>query len=525
MKRLLSTMVVGLAGIQVMTLEASTRPKLVVGIIVDQLRTDYLENLQDKFGSGGFRLLMDKGAFFKDVEFNVPVLDEASATAIIQTGTYPRQNGIPSAEIYNPSTKSLVSVFHDPDYIGNFTTETYSPSSLGVTTLTDEIAVEGKGKSLVHSIGPNAEGVIILAGHAGNSAFWINDNTGKWATSTYYKNPPAPLQNRNYNSPLVNRLDTMRWRPLKSGEYYIDIPEEKLEEGFRYTFPRSDRDVFSLYKQSPYVNSDITDAATEYISGLNFGANREVMDVLNLTYTVAPYPSVKSGDGKYEIEDSYLRLDQDLSRLFKALDNHFGLDNVLVYVASTGYTTEPERETELFRLPSGSFSVKRAISLLNAFLSAKYGNASYVDQYSRGHIYLDHASIELKNLDVAKIAEESRDFLVRMSGVADAYTVSDLQSPSVSRLEGHRLSIDPKISGDIILEFTPGWKVTDDTRYPAETQKNLTTAYPAPAFILSPEVSAQVIESPVEAVSIAPTVANILRIRSPNAAIAKALKL
>lgn len=525
MKHLLSTVVVGLAGIQGMNLEASSRPKLVVGIIVDQLRTDYLETLQDKFGAGGFRLLMDKGAFFKDVEFNVPVLNEASATAILQTGAYPRQNGIPSAEIYSPAAKSRVSVFNDPAYIGNFTTETYSPGALGVTTLTDEIAVDGKGKSLVHSIGPNAEGVIILAGHAGNSAFWINDDSGKWATSTYYKNPPAPLQNKNYNSPLVNRLDTMRWRPLKSGEYYVDIPGDKLNEGFRYTFPRSDRDVFTLYKQSPYVNADITDAATEYISGLNFGGNPGVIDVLNLGYTLAPYPAIGTGDGKYEIEDTYLRLDRDLSRLFQALDRRIGLDNVLVYVASTGYFEEPERDAGLFRLPAGSFSVKRAISLLNAYLSAKYGNASYVDQYSRGHIYLDHAAIELKNLDVARIAEESRDFLIRMSGVADAYTVSDLQSPAVSRLEGHRLSNDPKISGDIIIEFTPGWKVSDDTRYPAEIQKNQTTAYPSPAFILSPEVSAQVVESPVEAVALAPTVAKILRIRSPNAAVSKALKL
>lgn len=521
MSRLLKSVIISLASFQGITLAAQERPRLVVGIIVDQLRTDYLETLQDKFGDGGFRRLMEKGIFFKDIDFKVPDADAAVSTAIIQTGCYPRQNGIPSASIYDPSEKKSVSVFYDPAYIGNFTTETYSPAALRVTTLSDEIALEGNGSSVIHSIAPEPEQAIILAGHAGNSAFWFDDETGKWSSTTYYTSPPAVLQNKNYNSPLVTRLDTMKWIPSRPISSYPDVSSSRLREGFRYTFPRSDRDVFRLYRQSPYINAEITETATDYIKSLNLGKKPESTDVLNLGYTLASYPGINKGDGRYELEDSYLRLDSDLEKLFREIDRTVGMENVVVYLSSTGFFTEPERDLQQFRLPTGIFSVRRALSLLNSYLAAKYGNGAYVGQYSDGHIYLDRQSIEEHNLDLIKVSEDARDFLVRMSGVSDAYTVSDLQSPAVAQLEGHRLANDPKTAGDIILEFNPGWKVSDDTHYPAQEKKERTSAYPTPAFILGGNLPPQTIKHSVDAAVLAPTVARTLRIRSPNGAVEK----
>lgn len=525
MNRLVKSVMIGLAGIQGFSLAAGSRPKLVVGIIVDQLRTDYLETLHDKFGEGGFLRLMENGAFLKDVDFKIPNIDAASAAAIIQTGSYPRQNGITGAYVYSAAAKNIIPIFQDPNFIGNSTSETYSPSALRVTTINDEISADGGGIGKIHSIAPDAAESIVLSGHSGNSAFWINDETGKWSSTTYYTSPPSSIQNRNFSTPLLTRLDTMAWVPLKGADYYPDISFNRKMEGFKYTFPRSDRDVFKMYKLSPYVNSDITDAATDYVKLLNLGKHPEAIDVLNIGYTLAPYSMSGNSDGKYELEDSYLRLDQNLERLFKEIDRHIGLDNILVYVASTGYFVEPDRDRETLQLPGGNFSVKRALSLLNSYLSAKYGNGSYISQYAGGHIYLDHSQIESKGLDVAKIAEESRDFLVRMSGVSDTFTVSDLMSPTLPQLEGHRLGTDPKSAGDIILEFNPGWNVTDDSRYPPQSQPNKTSAYQTPVFIMGNGIARQVIETPVEATSIAPTIAKNLRIRSPNSALSKPIIL
>lgn len=525
MNRLLTSVMVGLVGIQGITLEAESRPKLVVGIMVDQLRTDYLDNLKDMLGTGGFRRLMEQGVYLKDVDFLIPGGDSTSASAIIQTGSYPRFTGISGNKFYDPILKSRAPIFNDAAYIGNFTDETYSPSALRVTTLSDEISIDSKGKSKIQTLAPDAAQAIVLAGHNANSAFWINDESGRWSSTTYYPNPPASVQNVNYNSPLISRIDTIKWVPLRKGEPYLDLSAQDVKEGFKYTFSRSDRDVFNLYKNSPFINNDITQIAAGYISELNLGKNPEAIDVLNLGYTLSPYPLTNSEDYKYPLQDAYLRLDKDLEQLFNVLDKQVGKDNILVYLFSTGYFAEPETDSQAYRLPGGTFSVKRSMSLLNAYLSAKYGNGAYVDQYSDGQVYLDESVIEEKNLDPAKVAEDARDFLVKMSGVADAFTSSDLMSPALDHLDSYRLAIDPKTSGNIILEFNPGWSVIDDTHYPPQPQINKTTSYLTPGFIMGEGFAPQIIEETVEAASIAPTLAKSLRIRAPNSSQSKPLKL
>ena len=525
MNLLLKSVVFGITGIQGVALAAEPRPKLVVGIMVDQLRTDYLENMKDMFVQGGFRRLMDNGVYFKDIDYIIPVKDATVASAIIQSGSYPRYTGVTGKTIYDPSVKSENSLFKDPNYIGNFTDETYSPAALRVTTLTDEIAVDNKGKGQIHSLSPDAAESIVLAGHAGNSAFWVNEETGRWSSTTYYPNPPASIQNRNYNEPLISRIDTMKWVPMRKGEPYVDVSAQEIKEGFKYTFSRSDRDVFALYKNSPFVNSDITQIATEYISDLKLGTNPETIDVLNLGYNLSPYPGAMDGDYKYLLQDAYLRLDRDLEVLFNNLDKKVGKENVLVYLFSTGYFTEPETDTHAYRLPGGIFSVKRSMSLLNAYLSAKYGNGAYVDQYSDNHIYLDKNVIEEKGLDLFNVAEDSRDFLVKMSGVSDAGTSMDYMSASLPQHKAQRLAIDPKTSGDIILEFNPGWKVIDDSKYPSQNQITTTAAYSAPGFIMGTGISPQIKEETVEATAIAPTLASALRIRSPNSTKDKPINL
>lgn len=525
MNYLLKSIFLGLAGLQGMTLLAESRPKLVVGIMVDQLRTDYLENLKDMLSAGGFKRLMEQGVYFNDVDFKIAGGDAASATAIIQTGAYPRQNGITAASIFDQNSKSLKSVFYDDKFLGNSTSETYSPGSLRVNTLTDELSVDEKGKSRIHSIAPEAEQAIVLAGHTGNSAFWINNETGRWASTTYYSSLPTILQNKNYQDPLISRLDTMKWIPLRAGEPYPGLSLQESRNGFRHSFSRSDKDVFTLYKNSPFVNKDITDSAIEYIQNLNLGNNSDATDVLNLGYTLSAYPNLDNSTYKYELQDSYLRLDKDLERLFSSLDKQVGRDKVLVYLVSTGYFEEPVEDYQQYRLPGGTFSVKRAISLLNAYLSAQYGNGAYVDQYADHHIYLNKKLLEEKQLDIAKIAEDSRTFLVRMSGVADAYTNSDLMSPSIADQESFRRSIDPRTGGDIILVFNPGWTVVDDSRYPSLIEKNKSNAYLFPGFIMGAGIVPDEIKETVDATVFAPTVAKNLHIRSPNSSVSKPLSI
>lgn len=408
MNRLITSVICGLVGINTMICADASRPKLVVGIVIDQLRTDYIEYLQNLFGEKGFRKLMRDGAFIRDIDYKVSGLDVASGTALVYTGGYPRHNGITASKVYDPATGEMTPVLNDATIIGNFTNETYSPAKLRLSTISDEISIDGVGFSAVYSIAPDAQQAIIMAGHSGTSAFWINDNTGKWATTTYYHEAPAQVMQRNYTSPISSRLDTLQWKPLLPLSSYPGLPAQKRIFDFKHTFPTSDRSVYRMYMASPMVNTEVTDVAITYLKDLKTGSRGDAIDMLNIGYTAAPYKYVQDGDLRLELEDSYIRLDGQLSRLFDAIDKYVGLNNTLVYVASTGYFDDAVEDDARYRIPSGYFSVKRALSLLNSYLAAKYGNGDYVDTYSAGHIYLDRKQIEEKKLNLQEVASGRR---------------------------------------------------------------------------------------------------------------------
>ena len=192
--------------------------------------------------------------------------------------------------------------------------------------------------------------------------------------------------------------------------------------------------------------------------------------MLNVGYTLAPYRYVTDGDFRPELTDAYLRLDGQLGRLFDAIDKYVGKENAVIWLSSTGYYDDAVIEDKKYRLPGGEFSMKRAKSLLNSYLSARHGNADYVGAFRDNHLYLDHKVLEDKNLNVQDVVADARSFLTKMSGVLDAFTFYDILSPSTPEEERLRLSLDPKTGGDIYVSFNPGWTIVNDIDYPAVTK-------------------------------------------------------
>lgn len=505
--------------------EDASRPKLVVGIVVDQLRTDYIEYLQTYFSERGFRRLMKDGAYMRDVDFKVKGLDAVSATAMLYTGAYPANTGVASATIYDPATRKHQPALSDPKTMGNFTNDSYSPENLRLSTLGDELAVDGLSLSAIYSFAADPQVAIIMTGHAGTGACWINDNTGNWATTTYYKNLPAPVSARNYSGSVASRIDTMQWKPSMPIDKFPGLPEQKKIYPFRHMFPRSDRDVYKRFGASPIGNSEVTDVAIECLKQMKIGGNSNSIDMLNIGYTLAPYKYVNDGDFRAELTDAYLRLDGQLGRLFEAIDKYVGAGNAVIWLSSTGYYDDAVIDDKKYRIPGGEFSMKRAESLLNSYLSALHGNADYVVAFRDSHLYLDHRILEDKKLDVSDVVADARSFLAKMSGVSDAFTLYDILSPSTPEEESLRLSIDPKKGGDIFVTFNPGWTVVDDIEYPPTSHPVRDTPVLSPAFLVAPGIAPQTISVSVDATALAPTVSSILRIRSPNGSVSKPLLL
>ena len=253
--------------------------------------------------------------------------------------------------------------------------------------------------------------------------------------------------------------------------------------------------------------------------------------MLALAYTVQPfmYGSQKDPDNRAELMDSYVRLDRDLARLFVAIDKQGpGMDSTLVFVAGTPVTRRQRRDDDKWALPYGEFSSKKAVSLLNMYLMAIYGNGDWVSGYHNGQLYLNHKLIKERNQKVEELRAESARFLTRMSGVGDAWTIDDIidrrasENPDAMRRNTHIAS-----SGDVVVNILPGWQEVDDDDTsddrPQTTQRAASAM--APAFILAPGVKAQTISTPVDARALAPTVTGLLRIRSPNGAASAPVRL
>lgn len=518
-RRLLTALVASMVTLTVVAQQPAPRPKLVVGIVIDGLRDDYLELLKGYFGEGGFRRLMEQGVMLDNVNFGT-YMDAAAATAVIYSGTSPAVNGIPASSVYSREHKRSYPIVLDAEEISNPRDESFSPKVLTVSTLSDEVRIDGGGFGSVYSVAPSAPQSIVMSGHAGNSAYWINDVTGKWTTGTYYKDVPPFISMRNYSKTVASRLDTLTWRPLMAPDKYPDLPAYKKFYPFRYLFQRNDVDRFRNYKTSGPVNTEITDMATDYINGLKLGGH-DAMDMLNLGYTLTPFLAAKDADSRIETMDSYIRLDRDLARLFDLIDKNVGLDSTLVMVAGTPVAPSSKPDDAKWGLSAGEFSPKRAISLLNMYMIPKYGNGEWVSGYYDSQIFLNHKLIQDNGLDAAAIRAEAADFLVKMSGVSRAWTIEDVRAGRAgTNADAVRRNTHVDYAGDVLLEVTPGWEIVETDPNTAKEKRTTVRSgiMTAPVFILAPQLVPAHITATTDARSIAPTVARLLRIRSPNAA-------
>lgn len=501
-----------------MTVSAQT-PKVVVGILVDQLRTDYLEQLRPYFGTDGFNRLIQEGVYIQDVDFKGSVSDAPSGAAVVYTGAWPSANGMAGKEVLDPVQKRNVpALASDPSK----TRIEYTPENLRLSTIADEYVINNGVMTRVYSVAGDPQVAVVTAGHAGTSAIWLDETVAKWATPTYYGTLPPTIGNKNRTYPPSSKIASTSWRPLHPASFY-GTDKTWSDGDFIYGFSGGTRDTYNRFKESAPFNTEVTDVAIDLLKSLQTGSTAPGM--VNLAYTVAPIGFDLDGDNRAELYDSYVRLDAEISRLLQAIDGSYGKGNALVFLSSTGYADEPEIPEAMARIPSGEITLKKIESLLNSYLSAKYGNGDYVTLIRDGKVYLDHSLAEKKGVEIRNLREEAKAFLLKMGGIGETFTVDEVVRADSPRMQNISLGIDPKNAADLFLFFTPGWTVTDDNVYPAVSEKVRLVSPPTPAFIISPGIAPEIITTTVDATAIAPTVSSLLRIRAPNGAATKPISL
>lgn len=522
MKKLTATslMAVCLLGSSTFTASAGS-PGIVVGIMVDQLRGDYIEHLRPYFGDNGFNRLISEGVYLTDVDFHNTVQDAPSGTAVIYTGAWPVANGIAAAEYLDPVRKKYVpTLAADPGK----TNSDFSPENLKLSTIADELWISNGSLTKIYSIAGDPQAAVAAAGHIGNAAIWLDESTGRWTSPQYYGMMPAVIANKNRTNPLSSKIVSFTWRPLHQASFY---PSGKTWNGsdFFYGFSGANRETYSKFKASPLFNEEVTEAAIDLLKSIHSSNTADTPGMVNIAYTLAPVSFDYDGDNRPELMDSYMRLDSQLGRLLDAIDKEYGKDNAVVFLSSTGYAQEPNIPEVDARIPSGEITLRKAESLLNSFLSANYGNADYIAIIKDGKLYFDQKEIQRKGLDIKKLRAEAKDFLLRMGGIGDAVTIDEVLHSENRKAQELALGIDVKNTPDLFLFFSPGWIVTDDNAYPPVSKTYRLSSPPTPGFILAPDLLPQTISNPVEATAIAPTITSLINIRAPNGASSKPISL
>jgi len=488
-------------------------PKLVISIVVDQLRGDYLQFFSPFFGEKGFKRLMNEGLVYHRLEFGFPNVGRSASIATIYTGTYPYYHGIVADKNFDFETRREVSVIHDDTYLGNYSVNRYSPLALLSSTIGDELKIASGGKSDVFTIAPDAEEAILSAGKYADAAFWLDDSNGKWATTTYYKNIPWYVDRYNTYQAIGNNPERT-WTPAYT--FYNGFPYTQNSTPFKYTITKGEYDRFLKIKQSPFINMEITDLAATFFEYADFG-KRMYPDFLAISYYAGNYKfSNRYDDFGWEIQDIYSRLDKEIEKLLDLADKKVGLKNVLVILSSNGYYDSSAKLPAGFQ-PQGEFYPNRCTSLLNMYLMAIYGSGNWVEGYYNEQIYLNKKLIENQNVNWNEILHKSAEFIARFSGVQDVTTAGQWFVDDAGRSVDFRRGMNKKISGDIFIELQPGWLVVN------ENQNNKTDyirnkAILSPLFIFGGNIRKEHVYRPIRATEIAPTVAFILRIRPPNAA-------
>lgn len=493
--------------------ESASVPKLVVTITIDQLRSDYMQAFTPLYSENGFKKLYNEGKVFQRAVNDFSPADRASAIATISTGATPYYNGIVSSSWLDRSTLRPVYCIADRRYKEEPGLVPASANKLLCTTIGDELKVYTQGDAKVFGIAPSSDAAILSVGHAADCALWIDDNTGEWVTSEYFKGAREKwIARYNEEHPLGTNIDNMVWQP--STETVTNITffsNGEKQKPFRHPFTGDRR--FVEFKRSALVNPCITDLALQCIDKNKIGTDRNT-DLLAITYYAGTYKDMALADCNLELQDTYLRLDSEIAKLITNIENRVGEGNVLFVFTSTGYSETTNADYKKFGINTGTFYINRTANLLNMYLSAVHGQDQYVDGTFHNQIYLNHKLLEQKNLRLSDILAQSRDFLMMSDGTRDIYTSDRILASDNTDIIRIRNTYNTTLCGDIVIEVAPGWQlINEDTgeSFCASASFNL-----FPIVFYGAGIDRDRISTLVTTDCIAPTISKCIRIRAPN---------
>lgn len=470
------------------TVSANT-PRLIVGIVIEDMNPDYIDRYWNKFGNGGFQRLFSKGFVCANHHFDNLVQRPSVNMATLSTGTTPSRHGIVNDCWVDRLKKKEINCINDDYYttVGSDSKEgNRSAAKLLSQTLGDRLKIVSNGRSRVFSIAMNSHSAVLSAGHSADGAYWLDQSSGKMISSSYYMQS-FPQWAFDYNGlKMADYYIGTSWTTLQDADSYKESNSDvKFKEpgylGKHNTFPynlsklkKESGGNYKILKTTPYGNTMVKDFAIQMIPKEQLGYDT-YPDLLTVTFSSMDYERYSFGPFSVEMEDIYLRMDKDIAELLKYVEDGFGTQNVLVYLTGlTSISYSSDYLKERFRMNTGNFNPESSVALLKSYLNIKYGAGEWVENFSNQNVYLNHDLIEKKKVNLNDIQSDVATFLNQFEGIAFAKAAFEIEADNFlgsGPLEAFQNNYYPKRSGDVMIKYEDGW-MPKDKFLPADYTEN-----------------------------------------------------
>ena len=513
------------------------RPKLVVGIVVDQMRWDFLYRYASHYGKGGFNRLLKHG--FSCDNTMIPYLPAFTAVghSCIFTGSVPAFSGIAGNDWIEQSTGQRMYCTDDSTVqgVGAETPESregkMSPRNMLVSSVTDELMMSDNFKSKVVGVSLKDRAAILPAGHSATAAYWMEDSTGHFITSNYYMTRlPAWVDSFNHKE-QVKAYMKKPWTPLlpKSSYWESDTDDQAYEGKFKgdstTAFPHNLDSSYkvskSTFRSTPFGNTLTLDFAKAAVDGYQLGAG-EFTDFLTINCASTDYVGHQFGINSIEEEDTYIRLDQDLATFFSFLDDRLGKDNYTVFLTADHGAAHAVWYSQNHDIPADYFLTAPLTDSLNVLLGKAFQTPNLVDTISNYQVTFNRTIIRDKKLEFNAIKKTALEWLRQRPGITYAIDMANVgESPVAEPVRTMVMNgFYSKRSGAIQLIPNAGWF---EGRGKTGTSHGTWNPYDThiPLIFMGWGVHAGHSNEPVYMTDIAPTVAALLHIQMPNGCVGK----
>lgn len=525
----------GTASAQQSNAAAIERPKLVVGIVVDQMRWDYLYRYQKRYTDGGFKRLLGEG--FSCENTMIPYVPSVTAIGhtCIYTGSVPSIHGIAGNNFVKDGKKVYCTDDDSVKPVGTTSVAALmSPRNLWVSTIGDEMKIASNGRAKVVGVALKDRASILPAGHNPNGAFWLDDQTGCFITSSYYMDRLPKWVEAFNDKRLPEQYLSQKWNTLYPKNTYTESAtdeneyENGIREGVKATLPLNLPELYKKYgygiiRNTPFGNSLTLDMAKAAIDGEQLGADDET-DLLTVSCSSTDYIGHQVGTHAIETEDTYLRLDKAIADFLTYLDSKVGKGNYLVFLSADHGAMNNAAFLQDRRIPAGSWDASATAKKLNHVLAKEYPEVGdIVKTVMNYQVFFNRDVIKSKQLDFDNIKQTVVNVLKEDPSVLYACDMAKASTESIPEEVKFRIinGYNRERSGDVVIILKPnfyahGMKGTDHGAWNSYDTH-------IPLVFMGWGIKHGATTKQTYMTDIAPTIAAMLHVQAPNGCVGKAI--